>query len=83
MLSLRAAEAKKLLVDDKITACVKEICLVGIVCKVSNRKALSCETFCFSEKHLLNFVLRVIRAPFTRQKIFGAAWMKVARVSKK
>ena len=32
--------AKKLLVDDKIknTACVKEICLVGVVCKVSNRK---------------------------------------------
>ena len=34
--------AKKLLVEDKIknTACVKEICLMGVVCKVLNRKRL-------------------------------------------
>ena len=68
MLSLSAAEAKKLLIDDKITACVKQICLVDVVCKVSNRKALSCETLYFSEKHLpstLYFVLRATSCFFT------------------
>ena len=30
--------ATKLLVDDKITACVKQICLLGVICKVSNRE---------------------------------------------
>ena len=46
----------------KITAGVKEICVLGVVCKVSNRKTLSGETFCFPETRLLsilNFVLRV------------------------
>ena len=54
-------EARKLLVDDKITAHVKEICLMGVVCKVSNRKTLSGETFCVPEilLSILNFVLRV------------------------
>ena len=33
-----AIVTKKLLVDDKITACVKEISLLGVLCKVSNRK---------------------------------------------
>ena len=52
---------KKLLVDDKITACVKERFLLTVVSKVSNRKTLCGETFCFPEKHLLstlNFVLQ-------------------------
>ena len=44
---------KKLLVDDKITACVKEIYLLGVVYKVLNRKTLSGETYCFPEKRLL------------------------------
>ena len=48
-----AIGAKKLLVDDKITACVKEIYLLDVVCKVLNRKTLSGETFCFPEKGLL------------------------------
>ena len=48
-----AIGAKKLLVDDKITACVKEIDLLGVVRKVLNRKTLSGETFCFPEKSLL------------------------------
>ena len=54
-------EARKLLVDDKITAHVNEICLMGVVCKVSNRKTLSGETFCVPEilLSILNFVLRV------------------------
>ena len=39
-----------LLVGDKITACVKEICLLGVVCKVLNWKTLSGATFCFPEK---------------------------------
>ena len=55
-----AIVAKKLPLDDKIAACVKEICLLGVVCKVLNRKTLSVETFCFPEKRLLsilNFVL--------------------------
>ena len=52
---------KKLLVDDKITACVKDRFLLTVVSKVSNRKTLCGETFCFPEKHLLsilNFVLQ-------------------------
>ena len=49
-----AMVAKKLLVDDKRIACVKQICLLGVICKVSNRKTLSDETFCFLEKHLLS-----------------------------
>ena len=55
-----AIVVKKLPLDDKIAACVKEICLLGVVCKVLNRKTLSVETFCFPEKRLLsilNFVL--------------------------
>ena len=47
LLQSAAIGAKKLLVDDKIIACVKEICLLGVVCKVSNRKTLSGETFWF------------------------------------
>ena len=44
---------KKLLVDDKITACVKQIYmyilfLLGVICKVWNRKTLSGETFLLS-----------------------------------
>ena len=37
----------------KITACVKQLCLWGVICKVSIRKTSSGETFCFLEKHLL------------------------------
>ena len=68
LLQSAAVGLKKLLVDDKITACVKEICLLGVVCKVLNRKTLSVETFCFPEKRLLsilNFVLRVTYCFFT------------------
>ena len=46
--------AKKLLVVDKITSCVKQICLLGIICKVLSRKTLTGETFCFLEKCLLS-----------------------------
>ena len=56
-----ATVAKKSLAGDKITACVKQICLLGVICKVSNRKTLSGKTFCFLEKRCyqyLNFVLR-------------------------
>ena len=52
----------KLRVDDKKTACVKKICLLGVACKVSNGKTMSGETSCCPEKCLLsilNFVLRV------------------------
>ena len=49
--------AKKLLVGDhKITVCVKEICLLDVMCKVSNRKTLSGETFCCLEKGLLSIL---------------------------
>ena len=62
ILQSAAIGVKKLLVDDKITACVKEICPQDVVCKVSNRKTLSGETFCLPEKgflSILNLVLRV------------------------
>ena len=36
----------KFLLDDKITACVKQICLLGVICKVSDRKTLTNEKFC-------------------------------------
>ena len=45
---------KKLLVDDKRIACLKQICLLGVICKVWDRKTLSGETFCFLEKCLLS-----------------------------
>ena len=44
---------KKLLVDGKITACVKLIYLPGVTCKVSKRKTLSGETFCFLEINIV------------------------------
>ena len=47
-----AMVGKKLLVDDKLTACFNQIRLLGIICKVSNRKTLSAETFFFLEKNL-------------------------------
>ena len=46
LLKCAALVAKKLLVDDKITAYLKQIilCLLGVMCKVSNRNTLSGET---------------------------------------
>ena len=49
-----AMVAKKLLVDDKTTACVKQICLLSFICKVSNRKTLSGETFAFLKNVCIN-----------------------------
>ena len=56
LLQSAAIGAETLLLDDK------EICLLGVVCKVSSRKTLSGETFYFPEKRLLStlhFVLPV------------------------
>ena len=39
--------AKKLPVDDENNSVVKEICLLGVICKGLNRKILSGETFCY------------------------------------
>ena len=47
MLQNGAMVATKLLVDDKIAACVKQIHLLGVICKVSCIKTLSGETFHF------------------------------------
>ena len=44
--------ARKLLVDEKITVCVKQICLQRVVCK--GKRQLSGETFCLLEKRLLS-----------------------------
>ena len=55
LLQSAAIGAKKSLADYEITACVKEIYLLGVVYKVLNRKTLSGETFCFPEKSLLYF----------------------------
>ena len=46
--------ARKVLANDKITACLKQICLLCVTCGVSNRKTLSGETFCSLEKRLLS-----------------------------
>ena len=68
--------AKKLLADDETTAWVKQICLLGVICKVSNTQTwLSFETFCFLEKRLLSifkfcawsnslFFLKLSQSPF-------------------
>ena len=45
----------ELLVVDKMTACVRQICLVAVICKVSKRKTLSGETFCFGKTWLSIF----------------------------
>ena len=77
LLQSAATGAKKLLVHNKITACVKEICLLGVVCKVSNRKTSSGETVCFPEKRLLsilNFALRVIYCVFFSFFLRVADW---------
>ena len=50
LLQCAAMVAKKLPVDDKITASVRQIRLQVVLCKVLNRKPLSSETFCFIEK---------------------------------
>ena len=54
LLQSAAMAAKKLLVHYKITARVKQICLLGVVSKVLDRKTLSGETFWFLEKRLLS-----------------------------
>ena len=55
--------AKKLLAIDKIQAFVKQICLLGVICKVFDRKILSNEKFCFLWDlcyQYLSFLLRAI-----------------------
>ena len=49
----------ELLVDDKITACVGQIRLLDVICKVSKRKTLSGEEFCF-EKRLLSILILIL-----------------------
>ena len=41
LLQSEAMVAKKLLVDDKITASVKQICLLSFICKVSPMESLA------------------------------------------
>ena len=47
LLQCVAMVAKKLLVDDKITDCVKQTCFLGIIYKVLNRKHCLVEYFAF------------------------------------
>ena len=54
LLQSEAMVVKKLLVDDKITASVKQICLLSFICKVSNRKTLSGEPFAFLKSFATN-----------------------------
>ena len=56
LLQIVESSSKKMLVDDKITACIKQICLLGVTCTciVSNTNTLSGETFCFHENFLLS-----------------------------
>ena len=54
----------ELLVDDKITACVRQICLVAVICKVSKkRKTKHCLVEHFALKNVcyqyFNFELQV------------------------
>ena len=52
LLQSMAMVAMKLLGDDQVTPCVKKLCLVGIICNVSNRKT----SFCFLDKCLLSII---------------------------
>ena len=49
LLQSAAMAAKKLLVDDKITAqlCPKQIRILGLICKIWSKKTLSGEQFAF------------------------------------
>ena len=70
--------AKKLLLEDDITACVKQICLLAVICKVSNRKTLSGEIFCFLGKvccEYLNCVLRITSC------FFMGCWLAYKQLS--
>ena len=49
--------AKKLLLDDKITPCVKQICLLGVTCKVLNTKTWSGEIFFFWKTFAANILI--------------------------
>ena len=78
--------AKKLLVDDKVQACVKQICLLGVVRNVSTRKTLSGKTFCFLKKLIywyVNFVLWVTYCFFNEPLIGGDKFFKQGPAYKK
>ena len=47
VIAVRGSSSKEIVGRWQITAFVKEICLLGVVCKVFNRKTLSGETFCY------------------------------------
>ena len=47
---------KRCNITKEITGNDKKICLMGVVCTVSNRKTLSTETFCFSDERLLSIL---------------------------
>ena len=64
LLQSEAMVAKKWLVDDKITAWVKQLCLLGVF----DQKTLSGKAFCSLKNvcyHYLNFVLGVTYCFFT------------------
>ena len=68
-----AIVAKKLLVDDKITPCVKEICLVEVMCKVLNKKYYLVKHFAFLKNvcyQYFNFVLQVTYC-FSYEQLIG------------
>ena len=57
LLQSMAMVAMKLLGDDQVTPCVKKICLVGIICNVSNRKHRIVRHFAFfQDKCLLSII---------------------------
>ena len=68
LLQSAAIGAKTLLLDDK------EICLLGVVCKVSSRKTLSGETFYFPEKRLLSTLHFVLPVTYFFFVLRGADW---------
>ena len=49
-------------VNDKITASVKQICLLGVICKVWERKTLTNEKFCY-QYFTINTVVLTTSAP--------------------
>ena len=47
VIARRGNVSDEILVYNKITACGKQICVLGVICRVSDRKTLSNENVCF------------------------------------
>ena len=80
LLQSATMEAKKIAGrwQNKITTCVEQISLLGVIRKVSNRKTLTDETFCFVEKRLLSIFTFLLRETYC---FFTSCWFAHNKLS--